>query len=274
MPSHGHVEVEPGLHVRYDEAGKGAETLIVLNELAEMQPLARGRRVVAITSRRRGGSDRLSDLARHSVAHEADDVEAVSRELGIERFALLGWSYPGFVVALYAARHPNRVSHLVLVCPAPPYRDPAWPPTIAPAEQTLQIEELRRSKLWESDQAEACRRAARIFASFRMSDPDKAARLRVDRCDWPNEWPAYAWRVGRQVQSTLFDIRDQLGRITAHTLILHGDGDSLPVEGSEAWASLIPGARLVRYPEVGHYLPVEPGDLFFPVVKEWLSSMQ
>ena len=31
------------------------------------------------------------------------------RALGIERFALLGWSYPGFVAALYAARHPALV---------------------------------------------------------------------------------------------------------------------------------------------------------------------
>jgi len=199
-------------------------------------------------SRVRGGSDRLEDLTRHSVSHEADDIEAVRRALDLERFALLGWSYPGFVAALYAARHPERVSHLVLVCPVPPYQDPAWPaPAIAP-ELGRQLEELRKSPIWEADQAEACRRATRLFASFRMRDQEKAAQVRIDRCELPNEWPTYAWRMGRQVQSTLFDIRDQLGAIAAATLVFHGDEDAIPREGAESWARLISGARLIRRP--------------------------
>lgn len=178
----------------------------------------------------------------------------------------------GFVAALYAARHSERVTHLVLVCPVPPYRDPALPPPSVDPEVARRIEDLRQSPLWDADQAEACRRATRIFASFRMSDQEKAAQVRVDRCEWPNEWPSYAWRVGRQVQSTLFDIRDQLGAITARTLVFHGDKDFLPLAGSETWARLIPGARLIRRAEVGHYLPIERPDLFFPDVEKWLAQ--
>lgn len=250
--------------------GDGPQTLIVLNELTDMAPLAAKRRIVAITSRGRGGSDRLEDLSRHGVSHEADDVEAVRQALGIERFGLLGWSYPGFVAALYAASHPDRVSHLVMVCPVPPYRDPDRPPPTIDPDLTRQIDELRNSAIWEADQAEACRRATKIFASFRMTDQRKAAAVRVDRCEWPNEWPAYEWRLGRHVQSTLFDIRDQLGAITARTVIFHGDRDFLPLAGSETWAACVPGARLVRVSDAGHYLPVELPDVFFPVVDEWL----
>jgi pimeloyl-ACP methyl ester carboxylesterase len=105
-----------------------------------------------------------------------------------------------------------------------------------------------------------------------MTDQRKAADVRTDRCAFPNEWPGYAWRIGRHVQSSLFDIRDQLGAITARTLIFHGDRDFLPLEGSEAWAAHIPGARLIRRAEVGHYLPVERPDLFFPAVEEFLST--
>lgn len=42
------------------------------------------------------------------------DQEAVVDSLGLERFALLGISQGGAVAAAYAARHPERVSHLVL----------------------------------------------------------------------------------------------------------------------------------------------------------------
>jgi DNA-binding winged helix-turn-helix (wHTH) protein/pimeloyl-ACP methyl ester carboxylesterase len=43
-----------------------------------------------------------------------DDLETVVEAAGLERFALLGISQGGAVAAAYAARHPERVSHLVL----------------------------------------------------------------------------------------------------------------------------------------------------------------
>jgi len=107
-----------------------------------------------------------------------------------------------------------------------------------------------------------------------MRDQEKAAQVRIDRCELPNEWPTYAWRVGRQVQSTLFDIRDQLGAIAAATLVFHGDEDAIPREGAETWARLISGARLIRRSEVGHYLPVERPDLVFPDVDDWLRDRE
>ena len=42
------------------------------------------------------------------------DLESVVEHLGVERFALLGISQGGAVATSYAARHPERVSHLVL----------------------------------------------------------------------------------------------------------------------------------------------------------------
>lgn len=242
-----------------------------MNDLADFAGLAESRRVVAITSRGWAGSDRLEDLTRHGVSFEADDIERVRAVLGIERFALLGWSYPGFVAALYAARYPANVSHLVMICPVPPYRDPDWSVPVIDPELARQIEELRRSATWDSDPAEACRRATRILASFRMTDQRKVAEVRTDRCVFQNEWPPYAWRVGRHVQSTLFDIRDQLGAITARTLIFHGDRDVLPLQGSQAWAAQIQGARLIRQAAAGHYLPVERPDLFLPAVEQFLA---
>jgi pimeloyl-ACP methyl ester carboxylesterase len=42
------------------------------------------------------------------------DLESVVEALGLERFPLLGVSQGGAVAVAYAARHPDRVSHLVL----------------------------------------------------------------------------------------------------------------------------------------------------------------
>jgi pimeloyl-ACP methyl ester carboxylesterase/DNA-binding CsgD family transcriptional regulator len=59
----------------------------------------------------------LSDWDPPSISFEAwvDDLEAVVDALGLSRFALLGTSQGGAVAIAYAARHPTRVSHLVLL---------------------------------------------------------------------------------------------------------------------------------------------------------------
>jgi pimeloyl-ACP methyl ester carboxylesterase/DNA-binding CsgD family transcriptional regulator len=59
----------------------------------------------------------LSDRHPSSISFEAwvSDLETVVDALGLERFALLGTSQGGSVAIAYAARHPERVSHLVLL---------------------------------------------------------------------------------------------------------------------------------------------------------------
>ena len=56
------------------------------------------------------------DVTDHSVDALVRDVEAVVDRLEIERFALFGLVHTGPVAITYAARHPERVSKLVLWC--------------------------------------------------------------------------------------------------------------------------------------------------------------
>jgi class 3 adenylate cyclase/pimeloyl-ACP methyl ester carboxylesterase len=56
------------------------------------------------------------DVTDHSVDALVRDVEAVVDRLEIERFALFGLVHTGPVAITYAARHPERVSKLILWC--------------------------------------------------------------------------------------------------------------------------------------------------------------
>ena len=77
-----------------------------------IEGLAQRHTLVRYDGRGTGLSDRSVDV--HSVEQWANDLEAVVDALGLERFALLGISQGGSTAATYAARHPERVSHLML----------------------------------------------------------------------------------------------------------------------------------------------------------------
>src|SRR6185436_1907445 len=74
--------------------------------------LGTGRTVVRYDERGCGLSDR--DVGELSVDLWVTDLETVVAAAGLERFALLGISQGAAVALVYAARHPDRVSHLVL----------------------------------------------------------------------------------------------------------------------------------------------------------------
>jgi pimeloyl-ACP methyl ester carboxylesterase len=71
-------------------------------------------RVIAVDQRGHGDSD-WDPQARYDSDAMADDLEAITAALGIDRFVLIGFSMGGRVSMTFAARHPERLAGLVLV---------------------------------------------------------------------------------------------------------------------------------------------------------------
>jgi pimeloyl-ACP methyl ester carboxylesterase len=78
-----------------------------------IEKLAAGRTLVRMDARGCGLSDR--DVRDFSLEHYVNDLEAVIDAAGFERFALFGHSQGGAIAIEYAARYPQRVTHLVLL---------------------------------------------------------------------------------------------------------------------------------------------------------------
>jgi proline iminopeptidase len=64
------------------------------------------------------GTGRSEPAAPHAFTDLADDLEALRLDLGAPRLDLLGHSAGAWAVLAYAARHPSRVSRLVLLTPS------------------------------------------------------------------------------------------------------------------------------------------------------------
>jgi len=71
-------------------------------------------RIVIFDQRGAGRSTPLGDLTDNTTPHLIDDIEALRRNLGIERWILFGGSWGSSLALAYAEAHPSRVAGLVL----------------------------------------------------------------------------------------------------------------------------------------------------------------
>lgn len=114
-----------GLRIAYTCVGQGLPIVVPPawvshQELAWQDPITRrfceslARHHTLVQYDRAGNG--LSDRSRTDFSLDSDvrDLETVVDHLKLKRFALLGYSFGGPVAIAYAAKHPRRVSHLIL----------------------------------------------------------------------------------------------------------------------------------------------------------------
>ena len=86
--------------------------------LGNLGGLDRSRELILPDTRGTGDSEVPADPAAYRCDRIARDVEALRAELGLEQVDLLGHSAGANVALLYAAAHPGRIGHLILLTPS------------------------------------------------------------------------------------------------------------------------------------------------------------
>jgi DNA-binding SARP family transcriptional activator/pimeloyl-ACP methyl ester carboxylesterase len=179
------------------------------------------------------------------------DLEAVVDSLGLDRFALMGSSKGGPTAMAYAARHPERVSHLVL------YGTFAQGWRVVGDEDDVKAREALISLIrqgWARDNP-----AIRQFMTSHFL-PDAS----LEEMGWFNDLQrlsAPAENAARLMQALGdFNVLDLLPGIAAPTLVMHcRDDASVPFEQGRLIASRIPRAQFVALESSNHVLlPRDP----------------
>ena len=228
------------------------------------EEFAKDRTFVHYDERGSGLSD--WDNVTFSVDSFVRDLDAVVDALGLDRFALIGSSKGGPTSIAYAARHPERVSHLVLYGTfAEGWRVRG---DSAEIERCEAIITLTRQG-WAQDNP-AFRQ---ILTSLLLPDAT------LDEMGWLNDLQrvsASAENAARLQQSLGdFNLLDLLPAIKAPTLVLHcRDDATLPFEQGRLIASRVPGAKLVALDSRNHILlPRDPAwGRFVSEVRQFLSE--
>jgi 3-oxoadipate enol-lactonase len=190
-------------------------------------PLAEGLRLVRFDHRGHGGSPvppgpyEIGDLGR--------DVLALMDSLAIERASYCGLSIGGMVGMWLGANAPDRIEKLVLICTSA-----HMPPPSLWQERAAAVLEAGSPEVIADGVVERW-----LTPGFAAEHPEVRANLRAMLAG--THATGYAACCGAIER---MDLRAQLPRITAPTLVISGSDDpATPLEHQRLIAEAIPGAR-------------------------------
>ncbi|AKS36512.1 transcriptional regulator [Mycolicibacterium goodii] len=191
------------------------------------------------------------------------DLESVVEALGLERFPLLGVSQGGAVAAAYAARHPERVTRLVL-CGA--YARGRAVRAVGEEEKRAAALDLELARVgWGRDDP-AFRQ---VFAAQFLPDGTRADWDAFDQLQRRTTSPENAVRFLEAFAR--IDVRDEAQEVRCPTLVMHSrDDHRVPIRFGEELAALIDDSRMVALDSNNHLLTAtEPA---WPVFRENLEA--
>ena len=249
------------LQMYYEIHGAGGQPLILLHgaymtidsAFGELLPaLAANRQVIAVELQ---GHGRTADIDRPlSYQQMADDVDALMRELAIERADIFGYSMGGGVALQLAVRHPERVRKLVAASVT--YNTQGMHPEFLPMLGTITPEAFAGSPM----EAEYLR-----LAPNPGDFPTLVVKLtQLDR--GIQDWPA-----------------DDMRAIKAPTLLIVGDSDVVrPEHAVELFRLLgggvpgdlvgLPASQLAVLPGTTHVTVIEQTDLLLAIILPFLDA--
>jgi pimeloyl-ACP methyl ester carboxylesterase/DNA-binding CsgD family transcriptional regulator len=181
------------------------------------------------------------------------DLEAVADAFAPGPFALLGFTCAAGVAVEYAARHPDRVSHLILYGGfATSYHSTSHPDPAVRREGDLMLE------LAEVGWGNSSPAFRQVFVSRFLPDASLAQWSAFDILQRETAAPDVAVRYLKAMYG--LNVKDAATRVRCPTLVFHPKDDQMVrFEQGRRLASLIPGARFVPLEGSNHIpFPSEP----------------
>jgi pimeloyl-ACP methyl ester carboxylesterase len=224
--------------------------------------LARDRTLIRYDSRGNGLSD--WDVPEVSLDAFVSDLEAVADAAGLDRFPLLSISQSAAVCVAYAARHPHRVSHLIL------YGGFAVGPMKRSPEEKAKREAFAAlARIGWEDHDSTVRD---LFVSQLIPDGTPEQRRQfvdLHRITTSSECAA------RYIEVTgSLDVRGLLPEVKVPALVMHTRGDLLcPLHAGRDLAAGLPKSRFVVLPGRNHVIPEDDpaADRFFEELRLFLD---
>lgn len=265
-----------GAKLYYEEAGSGYPLLFV-HEFAgdhrsweaQMRFFARRYRCIAYNARGYPPSDVPEDVNSYRQEQQADDAAAVLAHLNIARAHVVGLSMGAFATLHFGLRHAARASALVT----------AGIGSGAPKElrARFQADAIAGAERFERD-------GSKVVAEQMALGPARVQLQNKDLRGWEEEkrylaehsakGAALTLRGYQATRPSLYDLKEQIERMTIPTLIMAGDEDEPCLDASLWLKRMMPYSGLAMLPKTGHCVNLEEPDLFNRLVLDFLTLVE
>jgi pimeloyl-ACP methyl ester carboxylesterase len=211
------------------------------------------------------GSDECPDAPRDFDRY-VRQLENVIENAHVDRFALCGISFGGTVALRYAARHPGRITHLVIQSsPGPGWR--------ANAEQNRYVSKplltLPRF-LWSA--------FGRLRTELKAGLPQPWERITfvVRAASTALRYPPMPHAMANRVRlMEAVDLAQDAARVSAPTLIVTGEPGIervVPVESTKKYLAYIPHSRYEMIDNAGHTVSLIQPDRLARITSEFINA--
>jgi len=267
---HGRIRTHDGYTVYYERVGHGPEFVLLPGRIFfedTFRRLASPRRsLIFYDMRNRGLSEAVPDTDRISIHEDVRDLESVREHFRANRVALVGFSYLGLMVVLYANDHPEHVTRIVQLGPLPLRQGKAYPPEldnrsdrgVFDEKKWEELQKLEQKGFMKSHPREFCEKDWDFMRVMLVANPPTHVERLPAPCAMPNEWPVNLrehFRILFTRSILPLDVSDEAvaSKVTMPVLTIHGRKDrNAPYGGGRDWAALLPDARLLTLDNAAH----------------------
>src|SRR6516164_7109692 len=251
-------QTQDGVRIALAKAGEGPPLVRTANWFTHLEldwdsaiwrhwfeALADGRTLVRYDPRGSGLSDRSVDD--FSLEAWISDLEAVVEAAGLRRFPLIGLCQGGVVAVAFAARHPERISRLILY---DSYLSGAYAEGV---DERVQKQAHTLSEMIELGWGQEAGAFREVFANLLMPDATKEQLRWIGELQRRSASAINARKLWDAFNK--FDIRAEAGKLRVPTLVCHVRGDAMvPFEAGRRLAAAIPNARFLPLEGKNHIL--------------------
>jgi pimeloyl-ACP methyl ester carboxylesterase len=270
-----HLTTDDGVKLYYEEVGTGIP-IVFVHEFAgdvrsyELQLRYFGQRYRCIAFNARGypPSDVPADGEKYSQYRARDDIRAVLDALHIEKAHIVGLSMGGFAALHFGFTYPERARSLVVAGCGYGAQPDKRAQFAAEAEAAAnQFEQQTMAKSAEGYALGPTR------VQFQNKDPRGWQEFAAQLAEHSTEGSARTMRGVQARRPSLFDLVDQMQKMTTPTLIMTGDEDWPCLEPALLMKRTIPTAALVVMPNAGHTINLEDPAAFNQHIADFLHTV-
>lgn len=286
----GYVTTDDGVELFYQKIGNSQSTVIIPNALylyEDFKYLVADHTLIFYDLRNRARSSEVSESSKLSkgILHDVEDLETIRKHFGKDKVHVIGHSYLGLMVLLYATIYPDHVGRIVQIGPMQFNLTTTYPKHLTWNEETPipdpkdmeELAKLEANGYHLSNPKKYSRKWWSTIRSVYVTNLEDTVKIFSEIDKYPNEWATHQMKhltenIVPSIQSLEIN-SDQFAKCTIPVLTIHGKKDRVvPYGAGREWVFNLSSAQLVTIDNGGHMPWIESPTIVFPAIRIFLNG--